>query len=365
MKNIKSIILSWIIIIFACLFMFLFLKINSISKALTWEEDTNLINITPTEKTSDIELLQESIKSNINSIQNSIATIYKTQKIWSMVENEDWEPQEQQIETVEKLEWNAIVISNDWYMITNKHVVADTEKSTYKAILQWQEYPIDKIRFDELLDIAILKIKTKESTIPATISTMDKWAEIGDIVFAIKNDTEVWEFITKIWLINSLNQKFEIQNNDNIYVWLIKNSTAIEWGFSWWPLINIKWEVIWINTAVDNIEYSASYALPINQEFINQTISSIKESGRIIRPDLWIEYENEKSYAKVTNILEEGSASETNLEIWDIIVWINSIPVNYNNFMYVLYTYKVWKEITLNINKDWHKKDVQIRLWKH
>ena len=194
---------------------------------------------------------------------------------------------------------------------------------------------------------------------------MDKWAEIGDIVFAIKNDTEVWEFITKIWLINSLNQKFEIQNNDNIYVWLIKNSAAIEWGFSWWPLINIKWEVIWINTAVDNIEYSASYALPINQEFINQTISSIKESGRIIRPDLWIEYENEKSYAKVTNILEEGSASETNLEIWDIIVWINSIPVNYNNFMYVLYTYKVWKEITLNINKDWHKKDVQIRLWKH
>lgn len=364
MKKIKSIILSWIIIIFSWLFMFMFLKINALSNTILWKEENNLINITPTEKTSDLELLQKSIKSNLNATHNSIAAIYSKQKIWSVIENENWDAENTQIETIEKLEWNAIVISNDWYMITNKHVVADTDKSTYKAILQWQEYPVDKIWFDELLDIAILKIKVKESSIPATITKMDEWAEIWDIVFAIKNDTDIWEFITKLWLINSKNQKFEIQNNNNIYVWLIKNSTAIEWWFSWWPLINLKWEVIWINTAIDNIEYSASYALPINQEFINQTITSIKDNWKIIRPNLWIQYEEYKFLPKITYIAEDWSANKTDLEIWDIIVWIDNDPITYNTFLYKLYTYKVWKQITLNINKDWHKKDVQIIIWK-
>ena len=41
-----------------------------------------------------------------------------------------------------------------------------------------------------------------------------------------------------------------------------------------------------MNTAIDNIQFGASYALPLTQEFVNQTISSIKESSKIIRPYL-------------------------------------------------------------------------------
>lgn len=362
MRNIKTIILSWSIIIFSCLFVFLFLKINHLNKIVSWCEESNLIDITPSEKNNNLQMIQNDIKENINSIQDSIAAIYTKQKVWSIVENDEWS--EKQIETVEKLEWNAIVITNDWYLITNKHVVPDLDKTTFKAVLQWESYNIDKIWYDQLLDIAILKIKRKEPTIPATIAKIDGQCEIWDLVFAIKNDPEIWEFITKIWLVNSKNQKFEIQNNNDIYVWLIKNSTAIEWWFSWWPLINLKWEVIWINTAIDNIEYSASYALPLSQEFINQTLSSIKESWQIIRPYLWIQFEDNDFYAVVTQISEDSPAKKTDLAIWDIIVWINDIPVSYNTFLYNLYTYKVWKQITLNIMRDGHKKDIQIVIWK-
>jgi S1-C subfamily serine protease len=193
---------------------------------------------------------------------------------------------------------------------------------------------------------------------------MNDTVDISDVVFAIKNDPDIDEYIVKWGIINSKNQKFEIQNNNNIYVWLIKNSTSIEWGFSGWPLINLNWEVIWINTAIDNIEYSASYALPISQEFINQTLASIKESWQIIRPYLWIEYSDSDFLVKITNIIEWSPASKTELSVWDIIVWINNIPITYNNFMYNLYTYKVWKQITLNILASDHKKDIQITIWK-
>lgn len=362
MRNIKTILLSWSIIIFSCLFLILFLKINNLNNIISGGWESNLINITPTEKSNTLQSLQNDIKDSIYSTQNSIAAIYAKQKIWSVVEAIDWT--EKQVETVESLEWNAIVIANDWYMITNKHVVPDLDKTSYKAILQWEEYSIDKIWYDKLLDIAVIKIKTKGSTTPAIIAKMDGQAEIWDIVFAIKNDPEIWEYITKIWLVNSKNQKFEIQNNNDIYVWLIKNSTAIEWWFSGWPLINLKWDVIWMNTAIDNIEYSASYALPLSQEFINQTLSSIKESWQIIRPYLWIQYTDSDFYVKVTEIFENSPASKTELAVWDIILWINDLPVSYNDFLYNLYTYKVGKQITLNIMRDWHKKDIQITIWK-
>lgn len=362
MKQPKNILLSIIIFVLVGSIIFLFLKINKIENIINWSENSSLIDITPSKKTSDLTSLQSDIKNNINWCKNSIAAIYTVKTIWSITDDENWE--EKEIQTIETLEWNAIVISQDGYLITNKHVVSSHEKTSYKAILQWNSYPVDKIRLDNLLDIAILKIKVKEGTIPATIVTMNNTVDIGDIIFAIKNDPDIGEYIVKWGIINSKNQKFEIQNNNNIYVWLIKNSASIEWWFSGWPLINLNWEVIWINTAIDNIEYSASYALPISQEFINQTLSSIKESWQIIRPYLWIDYSDSDFSVKITNIIEWSPASKTELSVWDIIVWINNIPVSYNNFMYNLYTYKVGKQITLNINNGDHKKDVQITIWK-
>jgi len=363
MKKFKNILLSVTIFVFICWLVYLTLKVNKLEKTINWWESDSLIDITPwNNKTNSLSSLQNDIKNNINSSKDSIAAIYAIKTVGSIVENEEWE--EKEIQTVESLEWNAIVISKDWYLITNKHVVTSNEKTSYRAELQWQSYSIDKIRLDNLLDIAILKIKAKEWTVPATIVTMENPAQIGDIVFAIKNDPEINEYIVKWWIINSNNQKFEIQNNNNIYVWLIKNSTSIEWWFSGWPLINLNWEVVWINTAIDNIEYSASYALPICQEFVNQTLASIKESWQIIRPSLWIEYTDSDFSVKITNIIEWSPASNTELQAWDIIVWINNIPVTYNNFMYNLYTYKVWKQIILNILRWEHKKDIQITIWK-
>ena len=362
MKNLKNILLSLLVFLVIWCFVFLFLKLNRLENMIVWWESDSLVDITPGNKTSNLSAIQTELKNNINSNQDSIAAIYAVKTIGSIVEDESGE--EKNITTVESLEWNAIVISNDWYLITNKHVVSSAEKATYKVKLQWEFYPVDKVRFDKLLDIAILRIKVKNATIPANIVAMSQQLEIWDVVFAIKNDPEIDEFLVKWWIVNSKNQKFEIQNNNDVYAWLIKNSTSIEGWFSWWPLVNINWEVVWINTAIDNIEYSASYALPVNKEFINQTLYSIKESWQIIRPYLWIEYEDSDFYPKVTNIIEWSPADETDLHVDDIIVWINNLPVTYNDFLYNLYTYKVWKQITLNIMRNWHKKDVQITVWK-
>lgn len=358
-SKIKTAIRIVLFTIIAVLFIITYLKLKNIEQNLG-KENSGLVNITPTEKTNDIEILQSNIKNILSTSKNSIAAIYAKKIVWTFVDEESGE--EKNIETIESLEWNAIVINKDWYLLTNKHVIQELEKSSYSAILQWERYPIDKIRIDDTLDIAILKITVKNETIPLNIAKLDEQGEIWDIVFAIKNDAENWEFVTKMWIINSLNKKFEIQNNNSKYVWLIKNSTAIEWWFSGWPLINIKGEIVWLNTAIDNIEYSASYAIPLSQELISQTINTIKSNGKIIRPYLWIQYEESDFRAKITWIDEWSPASKTNLKVWDIIYWIDNHEVKYSTFLYTLYTYKIWKQITINTIENWHKKDTQLTI---
>ena len=359
----KIITISIFSLIIVGMLVFLLIKLNKLQdkvSIITWED---IVDITPDQKDFDFKLFEESLIKNLWELENNIVAIYANKTIEILQEwNEDEsEPQKAVMETINKLEWNGIVLTNDWYILTNKHVAQD-KNAEYKIILNDQEFPVDKIRYDDWLDLAVLKIKVKENLIPAKIRKIQDKNKIWQIVFALKKDPDIKETIIKMWIINSLNQKFKM-NNNNVYVWLIKTSTAIEPWFSWWPLVNLNWEMIWINTAIDNIEYWASYSLPISQEFINQTISSIKESGKILRPEIWIKYEANPMWIKVVSIESGSNAQNAWLEVNDIIYSINNIDINYNNFLYELYTYKANKQVIFNIQKWNNKYEVQITLW--
>lgn len=355
-SKIKSAIRIALFIIIAGFMTLFYVKLKNIEQNLG-KESSGLINITPTEKTTDMQSIQGTITKLIENQKNSTASVMMKKKI--KVVWEEWE-EDTEIETTKSQEWNAIVLTSDWYLLTNKHVI-ENKQWIYSVIINWKEYSVDKIRNDDELDISIIKIKPEETLTVVKIPSMNYETNIWDIVLAIKNDIETKETWTKLWIINSKNQKLK-QKNGNIYIWLIKTSTAIEPWFSGWPLIDLNWNTIGINTAIDNIEYGASYSLPINQEFITETLFSIKENNKISRPYLWIEYEYDEKWIKITNIEAWSSAEKAWLQKNDIIIWINNNPTTYNNFLYELYSYRLGKSIILNIEEWNYKKDIQITL---
>ena len=356
-SKIKTAIRCTLFLIIAILLTLFYIKLNNIQENL-WKWDSWLINITPTEKNIDLQAIQNEFLATIENQKGSTAAVMVKKKI--KVVGEEW-VEDTEIETTKSQEWNAIVITTDWYLLTNKHVVED-KQWIYSVIIEDKEYPVDKIRNDDELDLSIIKIKADKTLTAAKIPSLNVETKIGNIVFAIKNDIESKEYRTKMWIINSKNQKLK-QKNGNIYVGLIKSSTAIEPGFSGWPLVDVNWNTIGINTAIDNIEYGASYSMPINQELISESLNSIKENNKIVRPSLNIEYEPSDTWIKVTNIYEWSDAEKAWLKIWDIIVWINDFPVDYNNFLYVLYSHKAWKSVVLNIQQWELKNNIQVTLW--
>lgn len=357
-QKINTTIIIFVFVILIISFLFLLnqnRKLQNILWQIQWD---HTVDITPKNNNFDLEIFQNSINKSISQNYESIVWIYANKNIEYL--NESSGSQKNTIETIKTLQWNGIIITEDWYILTNQHNVND-KKSTYYVKYQNQEYLVDKIRYDELIDIAVIKIKTTEKLQKGNITSIEQINNIWDIVFAIKNDTENNEFVTKMGIINSKKQKFKEINNKT-YVGLIQTSTAIEPWFSGWPLININWEIIWLNTAINNIEYWASYSLPINQELINQTLSSIKDSQKIIRPYIGIEYQQDQSGIKVTKVIPWSNAQTAWLEVWDIIYGINNKDINYYSFLYELYTYKINKNIILNTQKTKYKEDIQIKL---
>lgn len=355
-SKIKTAIRCILFIAIAVILILLYLKLKNIEEDLC-KSNNWLINITKSEENFNLQALQDEIINTIEAQKSTTAAIMKKKKIkiiW-----EEWE-EDTEIETTANQEWNAIVVTNDGYLLTNKHVVED-KQWIYSVIIEDKEYQVDKIWNDDELDLSIIKIKTDKTLSTAKIPPINYETKIWNIVLAIKNDKYSKEYRTKIWMINSKNQELK-QKNWNIYVWLIKSSATIEQWYSGGPLVDLNWYTIWINTAIDNFEYAASYALPINQEFISETIDSIKQDNKIIRPTLDIEYEANEKWIKITNIQEWSNAEKAWLKVNDIIFWINDYPVDYNNFLYVLYSHKAWKSVVLNIQQWELKNNIQVTL---
>ncbi len=161
---------------------------------------------------------------------------------------------------IQELWWgSASVISDDWYMVTNNHVVDDGEGNVsdyFNICLTFDDTKKPKCNFtaslvdrSKDLDIAVLKIDTKDIfwndvdyteiwklDIDYTYNVNDKWD-----VFAIWYPWIGSETITKTkWIVS-----WTIDYNSYKY---IKSDTLIAWWNSGWALLSSAWKLIWVPT---------------------------------------------------------------------------------------------------------------------
>ncbi len=392
-KFILSIISFWIIIniIMLILSYFLIIKLNIFDLKFyeIFPKETKIINHKIIEEKSweylQLKDLQNDIVKAIENSSNSVVSIIITKDLKVYYEDPFdffwwWRVEEK---TQKIWWWSGIIISKDWYIITNKHVVQDPNADYTVVTRDWENYKVEKIWLDPVLDIAILKILNDKSQIPENLQPANIWS--------IKDKIKIWQLVIAIW-----NALAEFQNtatfgiiswkwrtlnpneNNSTYIWLYQTDTAINPWNSWWPLLDINWNVIWINTAISSFWQNIWFTIPINQEFIDQTLETIKEKWKIIRPFIWISYvELNKWLIKNLNIdnidwiLVNEVVKWSNAEkYWimknDIITEINWYKIDQDNsFLYNLYTHKVWDEIIFKIFSWWKYRDLKIILWEY
>ena len=182
---------------------------------------------------------------------------------------------------------SGVIVTNEGHIITNSHVVTDREGNQVDQIeVQLSDGQTKKARLigaDSEVDLAVLKIDDSNVK-PLKLADSDT-VQPGDFVLAIGNPFGFEETVTD-GIISSKGRP----NRTDFFGDLIQTNAAINPGNSGGPLINLRGEVIGINTAIASTtggSQGIGFAIPSNT--VRTALESLLKQGRIIRGYLGIQ----------------------------------------------------------------------------
>lgn len=262
---------------------------------------------------------------------------------------------------------SGIFISKSWYILTNNHVVDATDLNYFVITSRGNTFPVKKIWKDDLLDMAILSLTSSNSiTFPAaTFIDIDSSVSLWQFVFAIGNSLSEYPNTISLWIISWKWRNLSIdQKNTPYYAWLYQTDAALNPWNSWWPLVNLSGEVLWMVTAISRGGNNIWFALPLSQKLISTTYEILEKHQTLFRPYLWIIYTDTFTWARIDTIFS-WSPVQDSLLVGDTIIALDKRVLSLEKpLLYYLYTYKPGETVVFTIERNNTILSVPIVLWQ-
>lgn len=231
------------------------------------------------------------------------------------------EPRKREFKRRAEATGSGVIIDPQGYILTNYHVIAGAEEikvTLSKSNGKEEKYDGKVVGKDPRTDLAIIKIKSKGKFPAAKLGDSDK-IRIGDWAIAIGSPFGLKQTVT-VGVISAKRQSLYVEGKE--YRDMIQTDASINRGNSGGPLVNIRGEVIGINTAIyapTGVFAGIGFAIPINNA--KEILSDLIEKGRVVRGWLGVEIrEVDEVIAKQFNLpstkgvlvnrVMEGSAAE-------------------------------------------------------
>ncbi len=274
---------------------------------------------------------------------------------------------------------SGFIISEDGLILTNRHVVQDTE-ATYTVVLaNGETYNATIIDRDFLNDIAFVKIEATGLT-PLPLGDSDE-IKIGQTAIAIGNALSEYSNTVTKGIVSGVDRQIVAGNGLGQQTQLeeaIQTDAAINPGNSGGPLLNSAGQVIGINTAVNRAGEGIGFAIPINQA--KALIEDIITEGRIIRPFLGVQYFeiNERIATREELPIDHGAliaggqggaivpdspAAQAGLQEMDIIYKVNDDDITIDDGLAeVLARYEPGDTVTLHVRRGDDDLEIPVTL---
>ena len=230
---------------------------------------------------------------------------------------------------------SGFIISADGYIVTNNHVIGNAKQITVRlAQPRREEYAAKVIGVDELTDLALIKIAAGRPlpTIPLGSSAS---LRIGDWLIAIGNPFGLDQTVTA-GIVSGKGRVIGAGPYDDF----LQTDASINPGKSGGPLLNLRGEVIGVNSAIlsragGNI--GIGFAIPI--DLVKSVIAQLKATGMVTRGWLGVTVQavtpdiadffglGEPKGALIAEVAEGGPADAAGIKRGDILISFNGIPV--------------------------------------
>ncbi len=235
---------------------------------------------------------------------------------------------------------SGVIISEDGYIVTNNHVVADADSITI-TLNDKREFIAKIIGTDPSTDLAVIKIETDDLT-PLEYGNSDS-VQVGQWVLAVGNPFNLTSTVTagivsaKARNLNILSDK----NNRNTLTSFIQTDAAMNPGNSGGALVNTEGKLIGINAAIASStgSYSGySFAIPVN--IAKKVIKDLIEYGTTQKASAGITIQEidsklmlEKNLKDmrgvyVTQVTKKSAGEKAGVQEGDVIFRINGKDVN-------------------------------------
>jgi len=161
---------------------------------------------------------------------------------------------------------SGVIIDPRGYVLSSYHVIAGAEalKATLYGPGGAKEYPLKMVKGDLRSDMALLRIQGTGPFPHAALGNSDA-ARTGDMVLTIGSPFGFEQTVTS-GMISSRNRTLQV--GDTVYENLIQTDSSINRGSSGGPMLNVRGEVIGINTAIfapTGVFNGIGFAIPINR----------------------------------------------------------------------------------------------------
>jgi len=183
----------------------------------------------------------------------------------------------------------GFIVSSDGLVLTNKHVVSDSKAEYTVYLNDGRKFKARVLALHPTDDLALIKISA--NNLPTLVLGDSDKVKLGQFVVAIGNALGEFQNTVSFGVISGLKRTITASDesgNVERLEGLIQTDAAINFGNSGGPLINLKGEVIGVNTAIAGGAENIGFAIPINRA--KKMIEEYKTKGKIEVPFLGVYY---------------------------------------------------------------------------
>jgi len=279
----------------------------------------------------------------------------------------------------QKASGSGVLISDDGYIVTNNHVVADADEITV-TLSNKKTYKAKVIGTDPAYDLAVIKIEA--TALPYLIYGNSDDVKIGQWVLAIGYPLNLETTVTA-GIISAKSRSLGLNRDRSGTPGIesyIQTDAAVNMGNSGGALINTEGRIIGINSAIASPTgyYSGySYAIPVN--IVKKVVDDIIKFGTVQRAYLGLAYapasdmsDEEKKQAGIpadafgiyiTDVPKDGGAYAAGIKIGDIVTKVGGVPVSSGSEMQEQVSrYKPGDRVDVTVMRNGTEKVLNVQL---
>ncbi|AJD40957.1 serine protease Do 2 [Rhizobium gallicum bv. gallicum R602sp] len=266
---------------------------------------------------------------------------------------------------------SGVIVEANGTVVTNNHVIEGADDIKV-ALSDGREFPCKVVLRDDRLDLAVLRIETKASFPTLAIGNSDA-VEVGDLVLAIGNPFGVGQTVTS-GIVSALARNQVVKNEFGFF---IQTDASINPGNSGGALMNMKGELIGINTAIFSRGGGSNgigFAIPANlvKVFLASADAGVKSFERPYVGATFDAVTSEVAEALgldkargalIVKVTDGGPASKAGLRAGEIVTAVNGVPVEHPDaLLYRLTTAGLGSSVNLTVAENGGEQQVALKL---